>query len=61
MFPLGEVIHNSEAFWSVAKWALELMGYEISYAPQTAIKSQVLADVKEGAGGGLIFTSPSGE
>ena len=26
------------------KWALELMGQGISYAPQTAIKSQVLAD-----------------
>jgi hypothetical protein len=26
------------------KWALELMGQGISYAPKTAIKSQVLAD-----------------
>ena len=26
------------------KWALELMGQGISYAPQTSIKSQVLAD-----------------
>ena len=26
------------------KWALELMGQGISYAPQMAIKSQVLAD-----------------
>ena len=26
------------------KWALELMGQGISYAPQTAIKPQVLAD-----------------
>ena len=26
------------------KWALELMGQGISYAPRTAIKSQVLAD-----------------
>ena len=26
------------------KWALELMGQEISYAPRTAIKSQVLVD-----------------
>jgi hypothetical protein len=26
------------------KWALELMGQGISYAPRAAIKSQVLAD-----------------
>ena len=26
------------------KWALELMGQGMSYAPRTAIKSQVLAD-----------------
>ena len=26
------------------KWALKLMGQGISYAPRTAIKSQVLAD-----------------
>ena len=28
----------------ITKWALELMGQGISYAPQMAIKSQVLAD-----------------
>ena len=28
----------------IAKWALELMGQGISYAPRTAIKSQVLTD-----------------
>jgi ribonuclease HI len=28
----------------IAKWAMELMGQDISYAPRTAIKSQVLAD-----------------
>ena len=28
----------------IVKWALELMGQGILYAPRTAIKSQVLAD-----------------
>ena len=28
----------------ITKWALELMGHGISYAPRMAIKSQVLAD-----------------
>ena len=43
-FPLGEVIQNRDATGRIAKWALELMGQSISYAPWTAIKSQVLAD-----------------
>ena len=43
-FPLGEVIQNRDATGRIMKWALELMGQEISYAPRTAIKSQVLAD-----------------
>ena len=43
-FPLGEVIQNQDATGRIVKWALELMGQGISYAPQTAIKSQVLAD-----------------
>jgi hypothetical protein len=28
----------------IAKWALKLMGIDITYVPETAIKSQVLAD-----------------
>ena len=43
-FPLGEVIQNRNATGRITKWALELMGQGISYAPRTAIKSQVLAD-----------------
>jgi hypothetical protein len=42
---LGEVIQNPEANGRIAKWALELMGQNITYAPRSAIKSQVLADV----------------
>jgi hypothetical protein len=41
-YPLGEVIQNPEAEGRIAKWALELMGQNITYAPRNAIKSQVL-------------------
>jgi hypothetical protein len=42
--PLGEVIQNHDASSHIAKWAMELMGYDISYVPRTAIKSQILTD-----------------
>jgi hypothetical protein len=32
-YPLGEVIQNPEAEGRMAKWALELMGQNISYSP----------------------------
>ena len=32
-FPLGEVIQNRDATGRITKWALELMGQGISYAP----------------------------
>ena len=43
-FPLDEVVQNWDAIGRITKWALELMGEGISYAPRTAIKSQVLAN-----------------
>ena len=43
-FPLSKVIQNWEATGRIAKWALELMGQGISYAPRMAIKSQMLAN-----------------
>jgi hypothetical protein len=43
-YPLGEVIQNPEVEGRIAKWALELLGQNITYAPRSAIKSQVLAD-----------------
>jgi hypothetical protein len=43
-YPLWEVIQNPEAEGIIAKWALELKGQGISYAPHSAIKSQVLTD-----------------
>jgi hypothetical protein len=43
-YPLGEVIQNPEAEGRIAKWALELMGQNITYALCGMIKSQVLVD-----------------
>ena len=43
-FPLNEVVHSQDAIGRTAKWALELMDQGITYASQTVIKSQVLAD-----------------
>jgi ribonuclease HI len=43
-FPLGEIIQSREASGRIAKWAVEIMGKTISFAPRKAIKSQVLAD-----------------
>jgi hypothetical protein len=43
-FPIGEVIQNWDATGRITKWALELMGEGITYAPRVAIKSQALAD-----------------
>ena len=43
-FPLGEIIQSPEATGRIAKWAIELMGAQITYAPRDAIKSQVLPD-----------------
>jgi hypothetical protein len=43
-YPLGEVIQNPEAEGRIAKWALELMGQNITYTPCITIKSQVLTD-----------------
>jgi hypothetical protein len=43
-FHLSEVIQNWDATGRIMKWALELMGQGISYAPQTAIKSQMLVN-----------------
>jgi hypothetical protein len=43
-FPLGEIINNQDATGWITKWALELMAYGITYAPQIAIKSHALVD-----------------
>jgi hypothetical protein len=43
-FPLREIIQCREASGRIAKWAVEIMGETISFAPRKAIKSQVLVD-----------------
>ena len=36
---LGDIIYNRDAVGWISKWALKLMGHDISYIPHTAIKS----------------------
>ncbi|XP_019241237.1 PREDICTED: uncharacterized protein LOC109221230 [Nicotiana attenuata] len=43
-FPLRGVLHKPELSGRLAKWEIELSEHDITYQPQTAIKSQVLAD-----------------
>jgi hypothetical protein len=40
-FPLGEIIQCREASGRIAKWAVEIIGETISFAPRKTIKSQV--------------------
>ena len=42
--PLNDIINNRDATGRIAKWAIELLPFEILYRPRRAIKSQVLAD-----------------
>jgi hypothetical protein len=41
---LGEIVRNHLTMERIVKWSLELMGLDIIYVPQTAIKSQALAN-----------------
>ncbi|XP_019241492.1 PREDICTED: uncharacterized protein LOC109221465 [Nicotiana attenuata] len=43
-YPLWSILHKPELSGRLAKWAIELGGYDIEYQPRTAIKSQILAD-----------------
>jgi hypothetical protein len=43
-YPLREVVQNPKVEGRIAKWALELIGQNITYAPRSVIKSQVLAE-----------------
>jgi hypothetical protein len=47
-FGLGEIVENRLATGRIAKWALELMGLDITYMPQTSIKFQTLVDFVAG-------------
>ena len=42
--PLNDIINNRDATGQIAKWAIELLPFDITYKPWRSIKSQVLAD-----------------
>ncbi|GKE73368.1 reverse transcriptase domain-containing protein [Tanacetum coccineum] len=42
--PIGQVLNNSGASGRLAKWAVKLGAYGITYVPRVAVKGQVLAD-----------------
>ncbi|GJZ50782.1 reverse transcriptase domain-containing protein [Tanacetum coccineum] len=42
--PIGQVLNNSGASGRLAKWAVELGAYGITYVPRVAVKGQVLVD-----------------
>ena len=43
-FPIGEILHNHNATGQIAKWAVELGSFELTYQPRMTIKSQALID-----------------
>ena len=43
-FPIGDILHNHDATGRIAKWAVELGSFELSFQPQMAIKSQALTN-----------------
>ena len=43
-FPIGDILHNRDATGRIAKWAMELGSFELTFQPRTAIKSQALID-----------------
>ena len=42
--PLNDIINNRDATGRIAKWAIELLPFDIIYKPRRAIKSQVFSD-----------------
>ena len=43
-FPIGDILHNRDATRRIAKWAVKLGSFELSFQPRMTIKSQALAD-----------------
>lgn len=43
-YPLVQILHNREGTGRVAKWAVELVEFDLHFQARHAIKSQVLAD-----------------
>lgn len=42
--PPNDIINNRDATGHIAKWAIELLLFEIVYKPRQAIKSHALSD-----------------
>ena len=42
--PLNDIINSRDATGRIAKWAIEILPFDITYKPQWAIKSQELVD-----------------
>ena len=38
-FPIGDILHNRDAIGRIAKWAVEIGSFELSFQPRTTIKS----------------------
>src|SRR5207253_5172422 len=43
-FPIGEILHNRDATGRIAKWAIELGYFELTFQPRMTVKSQALVD-----------------
>ena len=43
--PLNDIINNHDPTGWIAKWAIDLLSFDITYKPWRAIKLQVLADI----------------
>ena len=43
-YPLKSILHKSELSGRLTKWIIELIEYDITFQPCTALKSQVLDD-----------------
>src|SRR5438132_1674699 len=43
-FPIRDILHNCDTTGRIAKWAVELGSFELSFQPRTAIKSQAVVD-----------------
>src|SRR5437868_2466149 len=43
-FPIGEILHNRDTTGRIAKWAVELGSFDLTFQPWTTIKFQALVD-----------------
>ncbi|GJY19644.1 reverse transcriptase domain-containing protein [Tanacetum coccineum] len=70
--PIKHILNRTEASGKLAKYAVELREYNITFEPRNAVKGQVLADFitetpdgespecVKGSGAGLVLIGPSG-